>query len=95
MKLHKRVKIVQEATNEYVGFYSDWSRKYDLTIGEILQIILSQLSHITKYIIRAERHTADPDTPGDLEQGGYYEPNTRNYPQVMGAVWQDTSPIRS
>lgn len=66
MKQHPRVKIVNKAKAVFGTFFCDWMDTYELTPGEIIQILSGEIQSMTKYVIRVERHGRD-DKEGDLE----------------------------
>lgn len=65
MKLHPRYYIVSTAQNEFQNFLLSLESKYDLTYGELLSILGSEVSNTAKYMIRQERHGEDSDKKGD------------------------------
>lgn len=67
IRLHRRFQIVERADNELSGHILDLEKKYDLTLIEILGILLRRASDIHKYAIRAERHPDEPGLGGDEE----------------------------
>ena len=66
-KLHPRETIVNKASAEIGLALVNLYNKYDLTYGEILRILSSELASQAKYMIRQERHPEDPSQPGGLE----------------------------
>jgi hypothetical protein len=69
MKIHHRETLVNDASKKLRDCLS--SIESDLTYGEYLRVITSELcsvwQSIAKYTIRQERHPNDPDQPGGLE----------------------------
>lgn len=67
MKRHKREPIVGEAQGKIGMAINRIAMEYDLTYGEMTRIVASELAHLAKWMIRAERHPDDPNRPGGLE----------------------------
>jgi len=67
MKLHRRTRLVEEAQGEFTMFLLDWIKKYKLTYGELFSILSYSMKDNAKYMIRAERHSGDPDKKGEEE----------------------------
>lgn len=65
MKLHPRLYITQKASIEFSNFFLKLVKRYNLTYGEVIKILSSELSDYAKYIIREERHSNEPDKKGD------------------------------
>jgi len=66
-KIHKRTMLVQEAHCEWSSFMIQLREKYNLTFGEILKFLGDEISSISKWTIRGERHPDDEDKGGDSE----------------------------
>jgi len=66
-KLHKREIIVRQANADWLKFYMEWTKKYDLTFGEVLSILAQEIAGIAKWTVRAERHPGHEDRLGGLE----------------------------
>lgn len=65
MRVHPRVRQVNEAEaviNE--ALHNAWTG-YDLTSIEVLQILTAKQQSILKYMLRTERHPENPDKGGD------------------------------
>lgn len=66
-RIHPRERIVTEARLELMNAINDIRKKYELTTGEHMQVVNSELSSvfgsIAKYSIREERH-GNSETPG-------------------------------
>jgi len=59
--------LVQRAHGELAGLISEWWGKQDLTVIELVGILLQETQAIHKYALRAERHPDDPDRKADEE----------------------------
>ena len=68
IKLHERTMIVDKASWEYEGFVIELRKKYKITSSEWVQIIALGLARDAKYMIRAERHGANPEGKGGDEE---------------------------
>ena len=66
-RVHPREKIVKKAALEFLELKIKWLEKDGLTLGEILQILSSEVSDVAKWTIRQERHPENEDKPGRLE----------------------------
>lgn len=68
--IHPRERIVNEACAELDCACIDVRKKYDLTTGEYLRVLVHVINNtiggVAKCAIRAERHPDDPDKPGGL-----------------------------
>ena len=65
MKLHPRTNVVEDAASEFRKFLLDLEQKYDLTYGEMFQMLGQAVGNLAKYQIRAERHPDEPGKGGD------------------------------
>jgi len=65
MKLHTRTCIVEKARHAFVTFLLELRQEYELTYGELFQLLGNAVTDLAKYQIRAERHPDDPDKRGD------------------------------
>ena len=55
MKIHPRDKVTTEARHELEGTMLALIAKYDLTYGEVFEMLGEQLSRTAKYAVRSER----------------------------------------
>ena len=65
MKIHERTIPVQKAGFEIRGALGKLYIKHGLTFGEIFSILSTELSDLSKQVIRGERHPENTDIPGD------------------------------
>lgn len=65
MKLHARTMFIQNARAELAILVTKWSKKHDLSIAEIVQLLLHVALEFQVYAIRDERHPGKPDKKGD------------------------------
>jgi len=68
MKIHERFFITQKASLKFQNFLLDLEKEYDLTYGEMFQILSLSISHLAKYLIRDERYPNDQTKKGDEAQ---------------------------
>ncbi len=59
MKIHPRYFIEKKAECELVEYLHAFARRHDLTILEMVRILLEQVSSWHKYALRHERHPKD------------------------------------
>lgn len=67
MKLHKRELMVNQKRADICLMIFEAFREADLTYGESISILSEVLAHLSKYMIRDERHPNAFDKPGGLE----------------------------
>lgn len=67
IKIHPRVRPVQEARLQIDAAVSKAIEEYELTYAELWAIFLDLQSGWVKYAIREERHPEDPSKPGAVE----------------------------
>ena len=67
MKRHPRAAIVAKAGAAIIFKVSEVTDEYDLTETELAKILNEQMASVIKYMLRAERHPEDPETPADVE----------------------------
>ncbi len=65
MPLHPRTKLVEAAQNDIRLFILEVQSKRGLTFHEILKILGEEITNVSKYAIRDERHPDNPNKKGD------------------------------
>jgi hypothetical protein len=59
VKIHPRYFVVAKAECDLVPILLDFSKRHDLTIVEMIGILLGAVGQWHKYALRAERHPKD------------------------------------
>jgi hypothetical protein len=67
LRLHKRTMPVQKAEGHLNRYLHEFQEEYDLTDIEMLRALIQCQMHLTKYMLRAERHPDDPERKADEE----------------------------
>lgn len=65
MKLHERTRVVDEARAALTQFMIDLEEKYELTYGEMFSMLGDRIARLSMDLVRAERHSDDPNKRGD------------------------------
>ena len=65
MKLHPRTKTVRQAQYELHTCILDLEEKHDLTVIEIIGMLLEEASSMKKYALQVERHPGHPNKKAD------------------------------
>ena len=65
MELHKRYHLVVDAEIELKIFLLKWEKKHNLTMVEIVRVLLSSAQDMSRFMLRAERHPKSPNKKGD------------------------------
>lgn len=66
-KLHKREVITREAERKFLEDLIALRKKYEITDIEFLQIVMTEVQSVLKYMLRYERH-GNYDTPAGIEE---------------------------
>lgn len=55
MKLHPRHNIVNKAESQFLRFYISWAEENDLTVAEMVDVLLSAVTALNRATIKHER----------------------------------------
>lgn len=65
MRIHPRLYVVQQASNELAAKLNELEQTHSLTYGEMFSMLAERMANLAKYLIREERHPENPDKRGD------------------------------
>lgn len=61
MALHRRVAVVQQASNDLNATLWEWMNRHDLTYIEALRCMLDESHKVAGFALQQERHPDDPE----------------------------------